>query len=47
MKMKINIIDPPRRRYNVFIGAGVIAKSMADKPEYWITKKDYEEFGAE
>lgn len=38
MKMKIKIIDPPRRRYNVFIGAGVIARAMADKPEYWITQ---------
>lgn len=30
LRMKIKIIDPPRRRYNVFIGAGILASSMAD-----------------
>jgi len=47
VRMKINIIDPPRRKFNVFIGGGVLAKTMANRPEYWISKKDYDEHGPE
>jgi len=28
IKFDIEIIDPPRRKYNVFIGGGVLAKAM-------------------
>lgn len=31
IKIDINIIDPPRRRFNVFIGGGVLAKTMKDR----------------
>lgn len=31
MNMKINIHDPPRRRYNVFIGGTVLANIFKDK----------------
>lgn len=47
MKMKIKIVDPPRRKYNVYIGGCVIANIMKDRPEFWISKKEYEEIGKE
>jgi len=36
--MKIGIIDPPRRRFNVFIGGTVLANTMKGIPKYWISK---------
>jgi len=45
--MEIKINDPPRRRYNVFIGGTVVANLFKDKPEFWISKKDYAEIGAD
>ena len=46
VKITINIIDSPRRKYSVFIGATVLAKAynMPDS-DYWITKQDWEECG--
>ena len=45
IKIKINIIDSPRRKYSVFIGAAVLSKvyNTPDKISYWISKKEYEE----
>ena len=47
IKIKIGIIDSPRRKYSVFIGAAVLANIMAEDPngEYWISKSDYDEIG--
>ena len=47
IKIPINIIDSPRRKYSVFIGATVLSKTY-NRPEfesYWISKKDWEESG--
>ncbi len=46
VKININIIDSPRRKYSVFIGATVLAKAY-NQPDsdYWITKQDWEECG--
>ena len=46
VKITINIIDSPRRKYSVFIGATVLAKAC-NMPgcDYWITKQDWEECG--
>ena len=47
IKIKINIIDSPRRKYSVFIGATILA-NLSNKPEnlgYWISKKDWDESG--
>ena len=45
----INIIDSARRKYSVFIGATVLAKTLnSEKGEmsgYWITKQDWDEVG--
>lgn len=46
-KFKINIEDPPRRKHMVFLGGSVLADIMKDKPEFWITKQDYDELGIE
>jgi len=45
----ICIKDTPRRKYNVFIGGGIIANlAMNNKDStYWITKKEYQECGGE
>ena len=47
IKIKMNIIDSPRRKYSVFIGATVLANIYNKKQgqEYWITKQDWEEVG--
>ena len=47
IKIKMDIIDSPRRKYSVFIGATVLSKTY-NRPEfesYWISKKDWEESG--
>ena len=45
IKIKINIIDSPRRKYSVFIGAAVLSNlyNEPDKIDYWISKQEYEE----
>ena len=49
IKIDIDIIDSPRRKYSVFIGATVLA-NIYNNPEgqgqeYWITKQDWDESG--
>lgn len=44
-KFKITIEDPPRRKHMVFLGGSVLADIMKDKPEFWITKAEYDEKG--
>ena len=46
----IKIIDSARRKYSVFIGATVLAKTYnnvkgGENSGYWITKQDWEEVG--
>ena len=48
VKIKMNIIDSPRRKYSVFIGATVLANTYnntSQGDEYWITRQDWEESG--
>lgn len=47
IKIPINIIDSPRRKYSVFIGATVLSNlyNESDKQEYWITAKEWAENG--
>ena len=49
IKIKMDIIDSPRRKYSVFIGATVLANTYNNKSqigeEYWITKQDWDEVG--
>ena len=47
IKIKIGIVDSPRRKYSVFIGAGVLGNIMANDPnrEYWINKGNYDQIG--
>ena len=47
IKVPINIIDSPRRKYSVFIGATIFA-NLSNKEQaidYWISKQDWEESG--
>ncbi len=44
-KLKLKIEDPPRRKHMVFLGAAVLADIMKDKPEFWISKHEWEEEG--
>lgn len=44
--VEINVIDPPSRRYNVFIGASFVAKITAAQTKSWMNKADYDEKGA-
>ena len=47
IKIPINIIDSPRRKYSVFIGASVLSKifNEPDNLPYWISKKEWKESG--
>ena len=44
-KLKLKVEDPPRRKHAVFLGAAVLADIMKDKPEFWVSKKEWEEEG--
>jgi len=44
-KFKVRIEDPPRRKHMVFLGGAVLAEIMKDKEDFWVTKKEYQEFG--
>jgi actin-related protein 2 len=44
-KFKLRVEDPPRRRHMVFLGGAVLADIMKDKPEFWISKQEWEEHG--
>lgn len=43
IKIKIKIIDPPRRKYNVYIGGCVYANAMKNQNTFWITKQIWDE----
>ena len=47
IKIKMDIIDSPRRKYSVFIGATVLANiyNKEQGQDYWITKQDWDEVG--
>jgi actin-related protein 2 len=45
-KFRLKIEDPPRRKHMVFLGAAVLADIMKDKPEFWVSKAEWEEEGA-
>ena len=46
IKININIVDSPRRKYSVFIGATVLANIYnTNQQEYWISKQDWDEAG--
>ena len=48
IKISIKIIDSPRRKYSVFIGATVLANTYNEaQKEYWISKQDWDECGPE
>jgi len=42
-KFKLRIEDPPRRKHMVFLGGSVLADIMKDRPEFWISKAEWEE----
>ena len=48
IKIPITIIDSPRRKYSVFIGATILCNLYNDtyaERDYWISKQDWEESG--
>ena len=46
IKIQINIVDSPRRKYSVFTGATVLANTYnSQQTEYWISKQDWDEAG--
>ena len=42
-RFPINVVDPPRRKHGVFIGASFVANSYDDNA--WISRKDFQEGG--
>ena len=47
IKIRINIIDSPRRKYSTVIGAIILANiyNTPQGEDYWITKQDWDEVG--
>jgi len=45
-RLRLRVEDPPRRRHMVFLGGAVLADIMRDKPEFWVSKQEWEEEGA-
>lgn len=45
IKLDITIIDSPRRKFSVFIGATVLAKIYNEQEAYWISRADWDECG--
>lgn len=45
-KLKLEIVDPPRRRHAVFEGASVLGSIYANNDTYWFSKAQYAEEGA-
>jgi len=45
-KFKLRIEDPPRRKHMVFLGGAYLAEIMKNKENFWISKKEYKEQGA-
>ena len=48
IKIPINIIDSPRRKYSVFIGASVLSNIYNERKYegYWISKQEWQESGS-
>jgi len=44
-KFKLRIEDPPRRKHMVFLGGSVLADIMKDRPEFWISRQEWNEQG--
>ena len=47
IKIRINVIDSPRRKYSVFIGAGIIGNyyNSPDSDDYWVSIDEWLECG--
>ena len=47
IKIPMEVIDSPRRKYSVFIGASVLSKTFNESENlaYWITKQEWQESG--
>ncbi|KAJ2390785.1 Arp2/3 complex subunit, actin nucleation center [Coemansia sp. RSA 2559] len=45
-KFKLQIDDPPNRRHMVFLGGAVLADVMKNNEASWVTKQEWEEYGA-
>jgi actin-related protein 2 len=47
IKININVIDSPRRKYSVFIGASIIGNyyNSADSDDYWVSIDEWLECG--
>ena len=45
IKIQINIVDSPTRKYSVFQGAAFLANVYGEDPRYWISKQDWDEIG--
>ncbi|ESS66095.1 putative actin-related protein 2 [Trypanosoma cruzi] len=42
---KLQIEDPPRRKYMVFLGGATLAALTVDQPEMWLTQAEWQEGG--
>ena len=46
-KVKIKVNNWPDRKYSAFTGASILANIMKDRDEFWLTKKEWSELGAD
>lgn len=45
-KFKLGVKYPPNRKHMVFLGGSILADITKDHPDFWITKEEWEEHGA-
>ena len=45
IKINMNIVDTPRRKYSVFLGACFLANFYDQHHNYWISKQEWDEVG--
>jgi len=45
--LKVKIEDPPRRKHMVFLGGAVLAGIMKDKPDFWVSREEYNDRGVD
>jgi actin-related protein len=49
VRIGMNVIDSPRRKYSVFIGGTILANiyntNKVQGEEYWISRQDWDEVG--
>ena len=42
-RLRLRVLDPPRRKHLVFLGGAVLADIMRERPEFWVSAPEWAE----